>query len=104
MPGMPARYPSLPCTWPPFSLTLWRQSPRMRPNVPKRGQAMDESARQIADEIIKLVTTYGLDVVGAIVILIVGWIAAGWSERITVSPRTSALCRSNATARRLPPR
>jgi small conductance mechanosensitive channel len=42
---------------------------------------MDESARQIADEIIKLVTTYGLDVVGAIVILIVGWIAAGWSER-----------------------
>ncbi len=43
---------------------------------------MDESARQIADEIIKLVTTYGLDVVGAIVILIVGWIAASWSERM----------------------
>ena len=40
-----------------------------------------DSAQQIADEIVKLLTTYGLDVVGAVVILIVGRIAAGWAER-----------------------
>ncbi len=45
---------------------------------------MGESAQQVADEIVKLVTTYGLDVVGAIVILIVGKIAAGWAERSVV--------------------
>ncbi len=37
---------------------------------------MGESVQQIADEIVKLLTTYGLDVVGAVVILIVGRIAA----------------------------
>ena len=42
---------------------------------------MGDSAQQITDEIIKLLTAYGLDVVGAVVILIVGWIAAGWAER-----------------------
>ena len=45
---------------------------------------MGESARQITDEIVKLATTYGLDVVGALVILIVGKIAAGWAERFVV--------------------
>ena len=29
------------------------------------------------DQVITTITTYGIDVVGAIVILIVGWIAAG---------------------------
>ncbi len=43
---------------------------------------MGDSAQQITDEIIKLLTAYGLDVVGAVVILIVGWIAAGWAERV----------------------
>ncbi len=33
---------------------------------------MGDSAQQITDEIIKLLTAYGLDVVGAVVILIVG--------------------------------
>ena len=45
---------------------------------------MGDSAQQIADEIVKLLTTYGLDVVGAVVILIVGRIAAGWAERFVV--------------------
>ena len=45
---------------------------------------MGDSAQQIVDEIVKLVTTYGLDVVGAVVILIVGKIAAGWAERVVV--------------------
>ncbi len=40
-----------------------------------------ESGQRIADEVIKLITSYGLDVVGAVVILVLGWIAAGWSER-----------------------
>ena len=36
----------------------------------------------IADQVVLLITTYGLDVVGAVVILVVGWIAAGWSARL----------------------
>ncbi len=43
---------------------------------------MGDSAQQITDEILKLLTTSGLDVVGAGVILVVGWIAAGWAERV----------------------
>ena len=31
----------------------------------------------------ELVTTYGLDVIGALVILIIGWMVAGWVGRIT---------------------
>ena len=45
---------------------------------------MGESAQQITDEVVRLITTYGLDVVGAIVILIIGKIAAGWAERTVV--------------------
>ncbi len=36
----------------------------------------------IADQVVLLVTTYGLDVVGAVAILIVGWVAAGWASRL----------------------
>ena len=36
----------------------------------------------IGDQVVLLITTYGLDVVGAIAILIVGWIAAGWASRL----------------------
>jgi small conductance mechanosensitive channel len=42
---------------------------------------MNESFEQIADNVIAVVTVYGLDVVAAIAILIVGWIAAGWAQR-----------------------
>ena len=36
----------------------------------------------VADQVVLLITTYGLDVVGAIAILIVGWIGAGWASRL----------------------
>ncbi len=36
----------------------------------------------VADQVVFLITTYGLDVVGAIAILIVGWLAAGWAARL----------------------
>jgi small conductance mechanosensitive channel len=42
---------------------------------------MDETTQRAVDEIIEIVTGYGLDVIGAIVILIVGWTIAGWSTR-----------------------
>lgn len=38
-------------------------------------------AEQIVDQVVVLITTYGLDVIGAIVILIVGWIISGWVYR-----------------------
>ena len=34
--------------------------------------------QEAVDQIVALVTAYGLDVIGAVVILIVGWVAAGW--------------------------
>lgn len=40
---------------------------------------MDETTQRAVDEIVEIVTGYGLDVIGAIVILIVGWTIAGWS-------------------------
>lgn len=42
---------------------------------------MEDSARQISDQILALIASYGLNVVGAIVVLIVGLIAAGWAKR-----------------------
>lgn len=38
-------------------------------------------AQQIVDQVVSLITTYGLDVIGAIIILIVGWIVSGWVYR-----------------------
>jgi small conductance mechanosensitive channel len=42
---------------------------------------MNESVEEISSEIVSVVTVYGLDVVAAVAILIVGWIAAGWVQR-----------------------
>ena len=42
---------------------------------------MNESLKQISTDVVAVVTVYGLDVVAAIAILIVGWIAAGWVGR-----------------------
>ncbi len=42
---------------------------------------MNESVTQTVDMAVALVTSYGINVIGAIVILIVGWIAAGWCSR-----------------------
>lgn len=40
-----------------------------------------EDIRQIIDSIIPVVTQYGLDIVGALAILIIGWWIAGWVKR-----------------------
>lgn len=39
------------------------------------------TATQYADMLIVLLTDYGLDVLGGIVMLIIGWTAAGWARR-----------------------
>lgn len=39
---------------------------------------MEQSVMNTADQIVAIITEYGLDVVGAIAILIVGWIASKW--------------------------
>jgi small conductance mechanosensitive channel len=40
---------------------------------------MEESAQQMTATVIDIVTGYGLDIIGALVILIIGWTIAGWS-------------------------
>lgn len=44
---------------------------------------MDGTTNELMDRVIEVVATYGLNVLGAIVILIVGFIAAGWAARAT---------------------
>ncbi len=39
---------------------------------------MEQSVNETADQVIATVTGYGLDIVGAIAILVVGWIASKW--------------------------
>lgn len=46
---------------------------------------MPEASSEVIDGIVMIVTTYGLKVVGAIAILIVGWIAAGWARRFVIN-------------------
>jgi len=43
---------------------------------------VEKPASEMAATVIELITSYGLDVIGALVILIVGWIAARWVERM----------------------
>lgn len=42
---------------------------------------METTAKNIVDQIYGVLATYGLSVVGAIVLLILGWVAAGWAQR-----------------------
>jgi len=44
---------------------------------------MESSANEVWGHVIDLIITYGVDVVGAIVMLIVGWIIAGWARGAT---------------------
>jgi small conductance mechanosensitive channel len=44
---------------------------------------MQETTAEAFRMVTEVITTYGLDVIGAIVILIVGWTIAGWGKRIT---------------------
>lgn len=39
---------------------------------------MDKEIQSVVDQVIDIVTAYGLEVIGAIAILIIGWTAAGW--------------------------
>jgi len=43
---------------------------------------MEDTSRQVTDQIFALFATYGLNVVGAIIVLIVGLIAAGWAKKM----------------------
>ncbi|MDP6709628.1 MAG: mechanosensitive ion channel [Alphaproteobacteria bacterium] len=43
---------------------------------------MEQEVSVIAAQMMGLITTYGLSIVGAIVILIVGWMASGWAMRL----------------------
>ena len=52
---------------------------------------MENQANEVSDQIIQVTTTYGIDIVGAVAILIIGWIAAGWAGRAT----GKALTRTN---------
>lgn len=45
---------------------------------------MEEQIREAADLITELITAYGLNVIGAIVILIFGYIAAGWAKKAII--------------------
>ena len=55
---------------------------------------MEQSVNETADQVIATVTEYGLDIVGAVAILIVGWIASKWVHRAV----TKALGRSENIA------
>ena len=44
---------------------------------------MDKPTNEVIDQVIMMATTYGFDILGAIAILTVGWIAAGWASRAT---------------------
>ena len=44
---------------------------------------MDKQANEAIEQIVQIATTYGPDVLGALAILVIGWIAAGWASRAT---------------------
>jgi len=44
---------------------------------------MEKQTNEMVDQVIQIATNYGVDIIGALVILIVGWIAAGWAGRTT---------------------
>lgn len=42
---------------------------------------MEDKAQEYTDLAISLLTTHGLNIIGALLILIIGWIIAGWARR-----------------------
>ena len=46
-------------------------------------EQMSQQLQDIIDQAITVATTYGLDVLGAIAILVVGWTIAGWAKSTT---------------------
>ncbi len=43
---------------------------------------MDNQTRELIENVIAIGVEYGVDIVGAIVLLVVGWIVAGWIRRV----------------------
>jgi small conductance mechanosensitive channel len=43
---------------------------------------MEQSATNAADQVVSLITEYGLDIIGALVIFFIGWIAAKWAYSV----------------------
>jgi len=46
---------------------------------------MEEQINSAIKTIVPLITEYGLQIVGAVMTLIVGWIVAGWVQKVTVT-------------------
>lgn len=44
---------------------------------------MEKQANEAVEQVIDIATVYGLDIIGALLILVLGWIAAGWARRAT---------------------
>ena len=44
-------------------------------------QNVDQSTREMIESVIAIVVDYGVDIVGAIVLLVIGWTIAGWVRR-----------------------
>lgn len=49
---------------------------------------MQNTTAEVVEMVTEAITTYGLDVVGAMVILVVGWNVAGWGKRISETALT----------------
>mgnify|MGYP006304182277 FL=1 len=45
---------------------------------------MEGTVNEYVERIMPLIVEYGLSVIGAILILIVGWVIAGWAKRKTM--------------------
>jgi small conductance mechanosensitive channel len=49
------------------------------------GNSMNESYMELVDEVTAVVVPFGLDLLGALAILVVGWIGANWARRMVTS-------------------
>ncbi len=44
---------------------------------------MEKQVSEATEQVIDIATKYGIDTIGALAILILGWMAAGWAGRAT---------------------
>lgn len=44
---------------------------------------MEKQVSEVTEQVIEIATNYGIDTIGALAILILGWMAAGWAGRAT---------------------
>jgi small conductance mechanosensitive channel len=49
------------------------------------GDDMSDTTLDLVSQLTEVVSRYGLDIIGALVLLVVGWIAAGWTRRAVFS-------------------